>query len=77
MTRPLVVVTWRDTQRDADWHYGDEQEFPTAVCLSVGWLVYQDQERIVLARDTGPEHDSGGALIAIPRPWADDVRVVE
>ena len=78
MRWPLVVVTWDDAARDSEWHYSDEefQEFTPSVCVSVGWLVHRDERRIVLARDTDPEHSSSGALLVIPRGWETKVEEI-
>lgn len=52
-TEALAVVTWEDTTNVATWQDRDEvREFATDggwVCQNVGWVVYEDDECVVLA----------------------------
>jgi hypothetical protein len=49
----LAVVTWEDTTNVATWQDADDiKEFATDggwVCQNVGWVVYEDEDCIVLA----------------------------
>ena len=68
----LAMVWWEDIVSDASWNdIIDIQKQETAVCCSVGWLVYQDQNKIILMADFSfePNEDikQGGSSTVIPQ----------
>jgi len=67
----LVKVWWEDIVSDSSWNdIVDIKKSETAVCCSVGWLMYQDQFRIVLMADFSFESNEdikqGGSSTVIP-----------
>lgn len=63
--RPLLLVTWLDSQQPADWTWlkpGLRHVVPTI--LSVGWVVHEDAEVLVLA-PTFAEPDEDGDVQAL------------
>lgn len=46
--KPLVLVKWLDSHYVAGWHT-EEPDIDPLVCHSVGWLVYDGEESIVVA----------------------------
>jgi len=50
MKNKLVIVVWRDTRTEDDWHpKGVIEDLIPAWVRSVGWLVHEDRERIVIS----------------------------
>jgi len=67
----LVKVWWEDIVSDSSWNdIVDIKKSQTAICCSVGWLVYQDQFRVVLMADfsfePNEEIKQGGSTTTIP-----------
>lgn len=61
-------MSWRDAKSDGSWFSEDEMnEFDVAQCETVGWLVRDDVDVVVLADSR--EGDNFGGLTAIPRSW--------
>ncbi len=63
----IVLVHWLDSALDdSRWCSRDEaQSLEPASCLSVGWLMALDEDRLVLAASWSP--DEVGEVVAIPR----------
>ena len=73
---PMVRVTWKDAQdSDGSWtSLEDIIAHEPATCQEVGWLVYQDDTKIIVMRSricTGDELEEGGAHIATD--WVTEV----
>jgi hypothetical protein len=76
---PMVRLTWQDAQ-DSDGTWTDIDDIinhECAVCQEVGWLVHNDQEKIIVMRSriVAEELQEGGAYIAIPNSWV--IRIEE
>jgi hypothetical protein len=70
---PMVRVTWLDA-RDTETGWLDIKEIisaPLAVCQEVGWMVVNNDKRIVIMRSYSKDKDdiTGGGAIAIPKDW--------
>ena len=67
MKPDLVVVTWTDIASRADWMDQEEAEkcLPET-CLTVGWIVAENEENIVLADSATASGDWGGTTV-IPK----------
>ena len=69
---PMVRVTWMDA-RDTENGWVSEKEIlaaPLAKCQDVGWIVVNDDERVVIVRSWCHEDnsiDEGGGATAIPK----------
>ena len=70
---PMVLVTWRDA-RDTETGWIDIKEIiaaPLETCQEVGWMVVNNDEKVVLMRSWCLDRDDnhGGGAIAIPKGW--------
>jgi hypothetical protein len=66
------MVWWEDIVSDSSWNdIVDIQKSETAVCCSIGWMVYQDQSKIILMADFSFEYNEeikqGGSSTVIPQ----------
>ena len=70
---PMVRLTWQDAQdSDGAWtEIDDILNHECAVAQEVGWLVHNDQEKVIVMRSriVAEELQEGGAFIAIPNSW--------
>lgn len=71
-TEALVRVEWLDTHGcPAGWQFEDEAEFDVSRVMSVGYLIRETDEMLVLAphvaRPDGGERRQLAGVIAIPR----------
>ena len=78
---PMVRVTWLDA-RDTETGWLSIKEIiesPLAKCQEVGWMVVNNDEKIVVMRswcmDRGDNH--GGGAIAIPKGWIKKIEYLE
>jgi len=58
----IVKVTWVDSSSPVDrvWMPSDEAAKPTRVdCITVGYLLYEDEENLVLVSGVAPTDDKG------------------
>ena len=70
---PMVRVTWLDA-RDTETGWLDIKEIigaPLAVCQEVGWMVLNNDEKVIIMRSYSKDKDdiTGGGAIAIPKGW--------
>jgi len=61
---PIIKITWIDAQADAGW---DEPKVDIAHCVTVGFLVGEDDEAICVA-GTVSDHECNNR-ISIPKSW--------
>ena len=70
---PMVRVTWLDARdMETGWLPAkDILQAPIAECQEVGWLVVNNEEKIVIMRSWCKDKDDnhGGGAIAIPKGW--------
>tara|TARA_A100001515_G_scaffold131504_2_gene119349 strand:- start:487 stop:768 length:282 start_codon:yes stop_codon:yes gene_type:complete len=75
---PMVRVTWHDAKdTETGWlHIKDIVSAPLAVCQEVGYMVVNNDDKIVIMRSWCVDKDDnhGGGAISIPRGW---VRKIE
>ena len=69
----MVRLTWLDA-RDAEtgWKsFEDIQKAHLATCQEVGWMVTNNDEKVVIMRSYSKDKDdiTGGGAIAIPKGW--------
>jgi len=65
---PLVLVEWLDASARAGWtDLADAKDCPLAPCMSVGFLIHKDKDRLVVVATVGTY--AMGDRIAIPKPW--------
>ena len=70
---PMVRVTWLDA-RDTETGWLDIKEViaaPLAVCQEVGWMIVNNDNKIVIMRSYSKDKEdiTGGGAIAIPKDW--------
>ena len=70
---PRVTVTWHDA-RDMETGWIDIKDIlaaPLAVCQETGWMVVNNDEKVVVMRSWCVDRDDnhGGGAIAIPKGW--------
>ena len=70
---PMVRITWLDA-RDTETGWIDIKDIiaaPLATCQEVGWMVVNNDEKIVIMRSWCVDRDDnhGGGAIAIPKRW--------
>tara|TARA_R110002051_G_scaffold24878_1_gene61285 strand:+ start:1372 stop:1650 length:279 start_codon:yes stop_codon:yes gene_type:complete len=75
---PMVRVTWLDA-RDTETGWIDVKDIlnaPLALCQEVGWMMVNNEDKVVVMRSWCVDRDDnhGGGAIAIPKGW---IRKVE
>jgi hypothetical protein len=72
---PMVRVTWTDARdMETGWvPIKDILKAPLATCQDVGWMVVNDDDKIVIMRswafEEKEEDQEGGGATAIPKCW--------
>ena len=80
---PMVRVTWTDARdMETGWvAIKDILKAPLARCQDVGWMVVNDDEKIVVMRsfclDDSEEDQEGGGSTAIPKCWVKKIEYLE
>ena len=74
----MVRITWEDA-RDTETGWIDIKDVlnaPLALCQDVGWMVINNDEKVIIMRSYSKDKDdiSGGGAVAIPKKW---VRKIE
>ena len=74
---PMVRVTWLDA-RDTETGWLPVKDIigaPLAVCQEVGWMIHNNDEKIIIMRSYSKDKDdiSGGGAIAIPKGWVSKI----
>ena len=74
----MVRITWEDA-RDTETGWIDIKDIlkaPLALCQDVGWMVINNDEKVIIMRSYSKDKDdiSGGGAVAIPKKW---IRKVE
>ncbi len=77
-TVPMVRLTWVDAQEGCvGWTDLEEmQSSPLAECQEVGWLLVNNDEKVVIMRSWNQAGQDGGACIAIPNTWVLNIEVL-
>ena len=72
-TIPMVRVSWVDARdMETGWvEIKDILQAPLAQCMEVGWMVVNNEEKVVIMRSWCVDRDdnNGGGAIAIPKGW--------
>ena len=69
----MVRITWEDA-RDMETGWLDIKDMlsaPLATCQEVGWMIVNNDEKVVMMRSWCLDRDGnqGGGAIAIPKGW--------
>jgi len=78
---PMVRITWLDA-RDTETGWLDIKDVvnaPLATCQEVGWMVHNNEEKVIIMRSYSRDKDeiSGGGAIAIPKGWVTKIEYLE
>ena len=78
---PMVRVTWLDA-RDTETGWlpiKDILNSPLAMCQEVGWMVHNNEEKVIIMRSYSKDKEdiSGGGAIAIPKGWVTKIEYLE
>ncbi len=75
----LAIVTWDDIQSRSDW-IGDITEIPKEIkpirCVTVGWIVREDKQIVVVADSYTADGTYGGAT-AIPTSVIENIQILD
>ena len=77
----MVRVTWRDA-RDMETGWLDIKDIiaaPLATCQEVGWMVVNNDEKVVIMRSWCLDRDDnhGGGAIALPKGWITKIEYLQ
>jgi hypothetical protein len=78
---PMVRITWHDA-RDTETGWlpiKDIISAPLAICQEVGYMVVNNQQKIVVMRSwcTDKDDNHGGGAIAIPKGWVTKIEYLQ
>ena len=78
---PMVRLTWEDA-RDTETGWIDIKDIlaaPLAMCQEVGWMVVNNDHKIVIMRSwcVDREDNHGGGCIAIPKGWVTKIEYLQ
>jgi len=78
---PKVTITWLDA-RDTETGWIDIKEIlaaPLAVCQETGWMVVNNDHKVVIMRSWCVDRDDnhGGSAIAIPKSWVTKIEYLK
>ena len=78
---PMVRITWHDA-RDTETGWipiKDIISAPLAICQEVGWMVVNNNNKIVIMRSwcTDKDDNHGGGAIAIPKGWVTKIEYLD
>ena len=78
---PRVTITWMDARdMETGWlPIKDIIDAPFAICQETGWLVVNNDEKIVVMRSWCVDRDDnhGGGAIAIPKGWVTKIEYLQ
>ena len=77
----MVRITWHDA-RDTETGWipiKDIISAPLAICQEVGWMVVNNNNKIVIMRSwcTDKDDNHGGGAIAIPKGWVTKIEYLD
>ena len=78
---PRVTITWLDA-RDTETGWIDIKDIlaaPLAVCQETGWMVVNNDHKVVIMRSWCLDRDDnhGGGAIAIPKGWVTKIEYLQ
>ena len=78
---PRVTITWLDA-RDMETGWLDIKEIlaaPLAVCQETGWMVVNNDHKVVIMRSwcVARDDNHGGGAIAIPKGWVTKIEYLQ
>lgn len=65
-----VFVSWLDAVSEDAWTSIDEaKEEEPPVIMSLGYLIYEDDKKLVIAANLDETNGNCSAILSIPRTW--------
>jgi hypothetical protein len=80
--KPVVLIEWTDAENGEGWHselaLDDYYQSPLLPVRSVGWLMHENNEWIVIAQSLGEQDpELAGDLLKIPRAMIREIRPMQ
>lgn len=72
-----LFLVWRDATSSDDWCSLSELELSCHKIASVGFLLHEDEETLVLALNRDPSEEAASQVIRIPKAWILFRQIVE
>lgn len=63
---PIVIVKWSDAFFRQGSYYGNDKDYTPYILESVGYLMEQNEETVVLCSDYSPEDECYRHIASIP-----------
>lgn len=75
---PLLLITWADANGETEWTTLEEFKVPDLMCLTVGWLVKEEETFISVcdSKSASLEDTTLGGVTTIPKPWVGGIEVL-
>ncbi len=78
---PMVRLSWDDARdMETGWlPIKDMLNAPLAKCQEVGWMIVNNEEKVVMMRSwcVDREDNHGGGCIAIPKGWVTKIEYLQ
>jgi hypothetical protein len=72
---PIVEVTWEDAESDHGWEPSADTDMSPAMAVTVGFLIKDESERVVIASTCDAQNNSNNRL-KIPRGMIRSMRKI-
>lgn len=66
MLNEMVLVEWIDAESEDAWTNVEDVDHSITPIMSVGWLVYKDEESLSVALNHDVKNDSVSCMMKIP-----------
>jgi hypothetical protein len=77
MKYPIVYIQWRDATSVDAWELVSEAiAFRAHLIHSVGWLIAEDKEQIMIALNFDPDSGDASQYLIIPRNWCEVLKTL-
>lgn len=72
-----VVVTWVDAISDDSWTDIEKaKELQPPVMKTLGYLIHEDDTKVIIAASYDEENEKVASFYAIPRAWLIEIKVL-
>ena len=74
----VQLVTWQDAVSEDAWEdIGEAKTLEPHTIFTIGYLLLEDEKRILLTMNWDPDSDAVSQYIAIPKGWILDRKDIE
>ena len=74
----LMIVSWFDAVSEDNWtDLAEARKSKLHLIHSVGWLISEDDTRLVVGLSWDVERDAVSSFIAIPRSWISNIKEIK